>query len=132
MRKVIVTGSREFSRVPVIWNALAEVDPQLIIHGGARGADSWADEWAHREERDTHVFRPKWKTGYGTNKAAGHFRNQRMLEAYPGVLVLAFITPVSRGTWDCITRARVLGHQVIVRDEQGAIRPLEAGLSQPR
>ena len=122
MRKVIVTGSREFNVVTVIFDALTEVDPQLVIHGGARGADSWAEDWAHRNERDSHVFRPKWKSAYGTNKAAGPMRNQRMLEAYPGTLVLAFITPTARGTWDCITRARLLGHEVIIRDESGAIR----------
>jgi hypothetical protein len=44
-----------------------------------------------------------------------------MLEAYPGVMVAAFINPDARGTWDCIRRAVKLKHQVVIRNQAGKV-----------
>ncbi len=121
MKKVIITGARSFLSVGTIFRTLDELQPDLVIHGGARGADTLADDWAKRHQVDTHVFMAKWGDWPTTNKKAGIERNQRMLEAYPGVLVCAFINPSARGTWDCVRRATKLGHQVVIRNEQGKV-----------
>lgn len=123
MKRVIITGARSFLSVGTIFKALDELAPDLVIHGGARGADQLADDWARRNQVDVHVFRAKWGEWNmpHDNKKAGPERNQRMLEAYPGVQVFAFINPSARGTWDCVRRATMLKHQVTIRNEQGKI-----------
>ena len=108
MKIVIVTGSRKWHEVQHIWRALAAEKPDLVVHGGYRGADEIAERWCDRNAVDSHVFRAKWSE---QRDAAGPRRNRRMLEAYPGALVLAF--PLDGpGTRDCISQAVELGHQV--------------------
>lgn len=123
MDKVIVTGSRVWPSRQVICNVLAELKPELVIHGNARGADQFADEWARANERDFHGFSARWGAGKGLlrgyNPAAGHIRNGRMLDAYPGTLVLAFPYGIAKGTRDCIRQALELGHIVRVYDLKG-------------
>ncbi len=97
MDKVIVTGSRVWPSQSMIAHVLFKHDPELVIHGNARGADQYAHQWAIANERQFHGFPAKWKTGKGSTKimgsydpVQGHIRNGVMLDAYPGTLVLAF------------------------------------------
>lgn len=76
--------------------------------------------WALRRMRDEYIFRARWQTAAGYNPGAGPQRNQRMLDAHPGVNVVAFVTPEARGTWDCVTRARKLDRNVTVIKEDGS------------
>jgi len=124
MNKVIVTGSRLWPSRTVICDVLEEMDPELVIHGNARGADQFAHDWAVRNERQIHVFPAKWRkfqaaTGY--NRIAGHVRNGLMLDSYPGVLVLAFPFGEAKGTRDCINQANERWHEVKVYDLKGQV-----------
>ena len=128
MKRVIVTGSRLWPSRTVICDVLKELDPQLVIHGNARGADQFAHDWAIANERDFHGFTAKWRTmgGYGDrggprtyNPTAGHIRNGRMLDAYPGTLVLAFPFGMAKGTRDCISQAMERWHEVRVYNLKG-------------
>ena len=121
MKAIIVTGARSFIGVGTVFKALDEHAPELVIHGGARGADQLADDWARRHQVDTHVFQAKWGEWPLVNRKAGPERNQRMLEAYPGVPVFAFINPSAKGTWDCVRRAVQMKHQVVIRNERGKV-----------
>lgn len=127
---VIVTGAREYTRREMVWGTLDGLGPELVIQGGARGADLFADEWAQRNERDCHTFRARWRAGSkygGVDYLAGRKRNERMLKAYPGTLVLAFVYGQSRGTRNCISLACEQGHRVIVRDQDGIVAEYEGG-----
>jgi hypothetical protein len=47
----LVTGQRTWQDVPTIWAFLDLHNPELVLHGGARGADSLASEWVHRRHK---------------------------------------------------------------------------------
>lgn len=104
---VIITGSRDLLNKQVVWDALDEELPDLVVHGGCRGADHWAHLWCVKNETDERIFRARWFDG----KRAGPLRNQRMCEAYTGTgaLLIGFPQGDSRGTRDCIRRAKALG-----------------------
>lgn len=129
--KVIVTGSRIWPSSITIAHVLFKLNPQLVIHGNARGADQMAHQWALANERDFHGFSAKWKTlsktatsirGYSAE--AGHERNGRMLAAYPNTLVIAFPYGAAKGTRDCINQALEKGHEVRVFDLKGEYETL--------
>ena len=52
MKVVIVTGSREWTNMGLIFSVLSEEAPDLVVHGGARGADRIAHMWAVDREVD--------------------------------------------------------------------------------
>lgn len=118
---VIVTGSRIWPSATAICHVLAKLDPELVIHGNARGADQMAHEWAVANERDFHGFNAKWKRyrTIGYDPKAGHERNGRMLDAYPNALVIAFPYGLAAGTRNCINQALEKGHKVRVYDLKG-------------
>lgn len=110
MRVVLVTGSRGWTDARTIRDALAAEEPDLVVAGGARGADSIAE----REARGlgVHVARVE---ALWPKLGAGHARNHAMVclarvlaRGGARVTVLAFMdlrnpTP---GTSDCLRRAR--------------------------
>lgn len=116
-----MTGSRDFTNVEVIRQALTDEysraknpdqDGLIIIHGGARGADSIADRLATDSPIATVVrvpadweHRPRWQ--------AGPIRNQHMLELLPDVVLAFFKTGAgNRGTQNCVNQARERGIEV--------------------
>jgi hypothetical protein len=124
MTRVIVTGSRVWPSREAICYVLKQHDPELVVHGNARGADQFAHDWAIANERQVHVFPGKWKTlagGRMYNPAAGHIRNGVMLDAYPSTLVLAFPYGLAKGTRDCIAQALERWHEVRVYDLKGEL-----------
>lgn len=72
-----------------------------LAHGGARGADTLAGEWAARFQVPCRVFTADWK-GYGN--LAGALRNKAMLEEFAPDYVIVF--PGGKGTADCVRRAK--------------------------
>lgn len=106
---VVVTGGRNYSDGKRVYAELGDLkDIQLVIHGGAKGADYLADLWAKNNEVDSLRVAAKWISG---GKSAGPCRNQRMLEIARSMsdelLLLAF--PGADGTRDCVRRAREMG-----------------------
>jgi hypothetical protein len=121
---IIVTGSRIWVEWGVVWDALTHQQPTLVVHGACHGSpDMMAEAWAKRRQVDYQGMPARWDVpGKPRDRGAGPERNQRMLERFPGALVLAFPKGEARGTNDCIARARKLGHEVIVYDETGKTR----------
>lgn len=121
MRRVLVCGGRDYAnhdRVHEALDLLHDADTIVaIIHGGASGADAFAEHWALThfdwESIDCIAFPADWKEH---GRAAGPIRNARMLHEGKPDLVVAF--PGGRGTADCVGRARELGIDVLeVTDE---------------
>lgn len=116
MRRVLVTGSRELTdRIPV-WEALlaqAKIAGGLtkltVIHGAARGADTHARDFCRAYRVAEEKYPADWET-FG--KAAGHIRNAIMVASTPDVC-LAFPRGESRGTYNCVERAKHAGIAVI-------------------
>lgn len=125
-RAALVTGSRdlELRHGPLVSDTLNRFGPMVVIHGGARGADLLAAKWCERNGV------PQWRLDAPWDlfaRSAGPRRNAVMtrlaadLQAQ-GVEVKALAFPMhgatsgkSRGTWNCIERARMDGLEVDVR-----------------
>jgi hypothetical protein len=124
---LLITGSRQFNDHVTFRNALDHAwsealgrgfNELVVVHGGAKGADALAQDWAERRQaRGVHWrrFPAEWdgpctaecakdhrrpKRGGGTYcPAEGTRRNQRMIDhvraqAVPGgVLALVFLVP---------------------------------------
>lgn len=123
-RVVIVTGSRKWAWRKVIERQLGRLAPTLIVHGACpTGADAIAEQWAKDNAVPYHGIPAVWQPGGTFDKAAGMKRNRRMLEQYPGQLLLAFPHPTlpSPGTNNCMGVAEDLGHPVWVFDREGEL-----------
>ena len=101
--KIAVIGSRSFSDFKLLEKVLSTHNITEIISGGARGADSLAEQYAKEHNIKTTVFLPDWNK-YG--KSAGFRRNSDIIEACDEVI--AFWDGVSRGTLDSIMKASKL------------------------
>jgi hypothetical protein len=79
----------------------------VLVHGGARGADLMAGQWAASRRVKVDCFPAEWDRH---GKAAGPIRNQRMLDS--GIdLVVAFHDDIrnSKGTKHMVGIARKAG-----------------------
>lgn len=132
MYRVLVTGGRDHPEAEVIWVPLWTLvhkhQSMVLVHGACpTGADLYAHEWvqlpgqswnrrerAHEKGLDRLVIEEAhpadWER-YG--KSAGPRRNEEMVRADADIC-LAFPTPKSNGTWDCVARAWVRGIDVYV------------------
>ena len=108
--KVLITGSRNWSDKEAVEIAIARAKPDIIIEGGARGADAIAKEYAHKTFRRVVEIKAEWDK-YG--KKAGGIRNSTMLAMKPD-LVLAFSMDLSndKGTRDAVNKATKKGIKV--------------------
>jgi hypothetical protein len=109
--RVLVCGGRDF--IDKEWldrylNTMHRTGPiAAIIHGGAKGADRLAGNWAFRNQVPEIIYLANWRE-HGVS--AGPRRNQRMLvEAKPDVVV-AF--PGGAGTAHMSRIAEQAGVQV--------------------
>jgi len=108
---VLICGSRGWRLHEPIYEVLKTLPPEaVLVHGGARGADSVAGALAHQMGIEVEVYKADWAR-YG--KRAGSVRNQQMLdEGKPGVVFAFYSGPEkSRGTLDMIGRAKKAGVQ---------------------
>jgi hypothetical protein len=117
-RRVLVCGSRDFGDIRLLATTLdrlhAEAPFAVVIHGGARGADTIAGQWANRRGVPVWPFPADWETH---GKAAGPIRNRRMMHEGDPELVVAFVSkPLaeSRGTADMCKVAEDAGISPIV------------------
>lgn len=78
--------------------------PDMIVSGGARGADTLAERYAADNAIPLRVFHPNWKE---QGRAAGMIRNLKIVQN--STYVVAFLGPKSRGTKNTIKLARELG-----------------------
>jgi len=109
---VLVTGDRNWTDEAMIVRALSHFPRgTLLVHGDARGADRIAGQVAQRLGFRVQAEPADWDR-YG--KAAGPKRNESMLSYYEPDVVLAFHDDLrgSKGTADCVARARAKGYKV--------------------
>jgi hypothetical protein len=100
MKTVIITGGRDYDDWAMLQEVLNFIDPDLVVQGGASGADKMALQWAEYNKKELLTFNADWdKHG----RAAGPIRNREMLKAHPEGVVVAF--PGGKGTADCVRAA---------------------------
>jgi hypothetical protein len=112
VRRILVCGGRDYADADRVAIELDQLHRRhgidLIIEGGARGADSLAREWAATSGVACMTVNADWKA---LRRAAGPIRNQRMIDQGKPDLVMAF--PGGRGTADTVRRAKAAGIEVV-------------------
>lgn len=118
--RIIITASRNWDTphtLPDIFRArlLAAIEehagpgPHVLVHGAARGGDRIAADVARRQGWEHEPHPAKWNT-FGAS--AGPLRNQKMVDLGAD-LCLGFPLDtergISKGTHDCMNRARKAG-----------------------
>lgn len=133
MRRILITGSRDWTDrkaiFDVLYHELATYRQIVIIHGACpSGADAIAHDFHLANwrvgvavsrhpadwERDCDqscYHKPRLKNGKPYCPMAGHLRNQLMVDLGADICY-AFPLPDSRGTKDCIRRAKKAGIKV--------------------
>lgn len=106
--RTLVCGGRFYEDEARVFDVLDLLGPTLVIHGCAKGADSLAAAWARKRGVALAPYPANWNV-YG--KAAGHKRNQLMLDEAKPDLVVAF--PGGAGTADMTRRAEAAGVGVV-------------------
>jgi hypothetical protein len=110
--RVIVCGGRNFADYALLEKTLDALHAThtftVLMHGAARGADTFADNWAYYRHVRVEKYPAKWKE-LGDRKA-GPIRNREMLSKGPD-LVIAF--PGGSGTAHMVRIAREAGVKVI-------------------
>ncbi len=110
--RVLVTGGRFWLRrrqTRVFLDLVhEEIGIDLLIHGGAKGADRMCAEWAKDRGIEVLLFEPDWvRDG---KMSAGKIRNQRMIDEGKPDLLLAF--PGEGGTADMKAKAKRAGIKI--------------------
>lgn len=109
--RVLVCGGRDFEDWATVQETLDAVHAEhiidLIIHGGATGADSLGGRWAHENKIPVARYEANWEY---IGRSAGPIRNQSMLRFGKPDLVLAF--PGGRGTDNMVKQAEAAGVDV--------------------
>lgn len=100
--KLLITGSRNFDDYNVLKQAIEEVQKlqnekiTMILHGGAKGADTLAQNWANENKISTQIIKPDYKKYNG--KIAPLMRNKELIKLAD--CTLAFYTKNrTGGTW---------------------------------
>lgn len=109
MKRVLVCGGRNYYDRDILNLVLFEVVGlnDLVITGGARGADALAFGWATENGRSNCVFPANWSL---YRKSAGPRRNADMIRHGQPDLVVAF--PGGPGTANMVKQAREAGIDV--------------------
>lgn len=114
MKRLLITGTREGWNDGDLRTLLYEHRaallmgqvPVTLVHGGARGVDQQAaliwSSWG--EPVEEHPAR--WDLH---GKGAGPMRNQEMVNAGADRCIAFILRGQSRGTMDCVNRARLAG-----------------------
>lgn len=113
MNKLAIVGSRTFNNYDLLSETVLDhIDIQAISHiisGGAKGADSLAEQFASNWDIPTIIFKPDWNK-YG--RGAGMIRNKQIISESD--IVIAFWDGVSKGTKNSIDTAVKLNKNLIV------------------
>jgi len=109
--KILICGSRTFNNYDKLKNSVNNVlkdlrsqGEKIFISGGAKGADTIAEEYALNNDKQFKCFSANWDK-YG--KRAGVIRNREMLEYLSyGDVVIAFWDGKSKGTKNMVEIAK--------------------------
>lgn len=118
--RVIVAGGRDFDDPVFVWEQMTRLHNKYgpfteVVHGGAKGADGLAADWAVVHGIPVLAVHANWKK-YG--RAAGPIRNAKMLRDYPPGMVITF--PGGRGTANLRKLAKAARYKVVSLEKRYA------------
>jgi len=113
MMTVLVCGGRNYADRERVYRLLTfnRAKIAMIVHGGAKGADQLADDWAYANQVPCLTVPADWGR-FG--KKAGFIRNEKMLSLGKPDLVVAF--PGGVGTAMMVRLAKKQGIRVVEVD----------------
>ena len=120
-KKVIVCGGRDYANAALVNEVLSKIKPEIIIEGGANGADALARQWAKEHGVECRTYQADWKRH---GKAAGPIRNQRMIDEEQPDLCVAF--PGGSGTENMIGKCAKAGVKLFIVGDAGEGRIVRA------
>lgn len=113
--RIGIIGSRIFNHYELLKEVMSdylnrdnELNCELVVSGGANGADKLGERWAKENGIQTLIFKPDWNK-YG--KRAGFIRNEDIIKNSD--FVVAFWDEISKGTKSSIDLA--IKHDIPVR-----------------
>lgn len=110
--RVLVCGGRDYCDKDRAFDVLDKLHDEagidLLIEGGARGADRFGAWWADKRGVARERYEADWEN---LGSFAGPMRNTRMLNEGKPDVVIAF--PGGRGTADMVKKARKAGVEVV-------------------
>lgn len=109
MIKLGIVGSRSFNDYELLKKHVDASNIAAIVSGGARGADTLAEQFAREHNLLMIVFKPDYAEH---GRAAPFIRNSAIIEASDAVI--AFWDGSSSGTLDSIKKAKKMGKPVTV------------------
>lgn len=116
MRCVLVCSGRNYDDAECVKSHLdrlhADEPIDVLIEGGAQGADELARWWARDNGIEVETYVADW---HGFGRRAELIRNQRMIDEGRPTLVVAF--PGGAGTADMVRRAREANVKVVMVEE---------------
>lgn len=101
--KIIVCGGRNYNDREFVFYVLDKINPDIVVHGGAHGADSLASDWCKLHNKEERVYPARWGLH---GKAAGPLRNREMLNKEIDGLSGVIGFPGRRGTEDMLKIAK--------------------------
>ena len=108
---VVVTGGRDFTDGPFIFNSLDQFDLEIgiaaLYHGGANGVDNICGQWAWDWGVPCFVCSANWKK---YPKSAGPIRNHWMKDFSHAEYLLSF--PGKRGTAHMTAACEKIGMKI--------------------
>lgn len=113
--KIAIVGSRSFFDYELLKSTINNykkahgVDYELVVSGGAGGADILGEQYAKEYNIPTQIFYPDW---YKFGKRAGFLRNNDIIKNSD--IVFAFWNGISKGTKSSIDLAKKYNIEVIV------------------
>lgn len=111
---LLVTGSRGYNNRSEMRAAIIRKNPTYIIHGGARGADSMAEDIALELGIPTRIYDVNWRPGGVFNNRAGFERNSEMLWHNRNASTAAFFDrKITGGTGDTLGKSVLMGQGII-------------------
>lgn len=108
-QRILVTGGRDYTDRAKVYETLDKLQPSMVCHGGANGADHHADRWAKDRQIPVMCYPAQWLR---LGKPAGPIRNRQMLTEFRPDLVIQF--PGGAGTAHCAQSARDIDIPVLV------------------
>ena len=107
--KISIIGSRSFFDYTMLEKILNKEKIDILVSGGAKGADSLGEQYAKNNNIPTLIFKPDWKK-FG--RAAGFIRNKDIIDNSDKVI--AFWDGKSKGTLNSINLAKKQNKKVII------------------
>lgn len=100
--KILITGGRDFNNKLLIENTLNQFinEWDIVLHGGAMGADTLADDFCKLNNIQTEIYKPQYEIW---GKDAPLIRNTEMVKKCD--VVIAFWNGKSKGTKYTIDKA---------------------------